>query len=101
MIKTLNNNLYLTFHSLFFQRPGYMGMNDFTREEKMQKIFDDREHLEEEDEEEGMKDDNLMEKEKTVINNHIDNNNTNHNEEKVRTKLKMVFKISRRKIFQS
>ena len=36
----------------FFQRPGYMGMNDFTREEKMQKIFDDREHLEEEEDEE-------------------------------------------------
>ena len=69
-----------------------MGMNDFTREEKMQKIFDDREHLEEEEDEDGMKDDNMMEKEKTVINNHIDNNNTNHNEEKVR--IDLIMKVS-------
>lgn len=56
-----------------------MGMNDYTREEKMQKIFDDRENIEEEDE---VKESNLLEKDKTVINNINDNNNSNHNEEK-------------------
>ena len=64
---------------LLFQRPGFMGMNDYTREEKMQKIFDDRENIEEEDE---VKESNLLEKDKTVINNINDNNNSNHNEEK-------------------
>ena len=29
-----------------------MGMNDYAREEKMQKIFDDRENIEEEEEDE-------------------------------------------------
>ena len=56
-----------------------MGMNDYTREEKMQKIFDDRENIEEEDE---VKESNLLEKDKAVINNINDNNNSNHNEEK-------------------
>ena len=64
---------------LLFQRPGFMGMNDYTREEKMQKIFDDRENIEEEDE---VKESNLLEKDKTVINDINDNNNSNHNEEK-------------------
>ena len=65
--------------ALLFQRPGFMGMNDYTREEKMQKIFDDRENIEEEDE---VKESNLLEKDKAVINNINDNNNSNHNEEK-------------------
>ena len=67
---------------LLFQRPGFMGMNDYTREEKMQKIFDDRENIEEEEEDE-VKQDNKREKDKTVMNNHNDNNNSNHHEEKV------------------
>ena len=65
---------------LLLQRPGFMGMNDYAREEKMQKIFDDRENIEEEDE---VKQDNKREKDKTVMNNHNDNNNSNHHEEKV------------------
>ena len=60
-----------------------MGMNDYAREEKMQKIFDDRENIEEEEEDE-VKADNKREKDKTVMNNHNDNNNSNHHEEKVR-----------------
>ena len=63
-----------------------MVMNDFNREreEKMQKIFDERDNLEEEEEDEdGMKEDAIIDKEKTILNNHNDNNNSNHNEEKV------------------
>lgn len=67
---------------LLLQRPGFMGMNDYAREEKMQKIFDDRENIEEEEEDE-VKQDNKREKDKTVMNNHNDNNNSNHHEEKV------------------
>ena len=61
-----------------------MGMNDFAREEKMQKIFDDRDNTVDEVEESG-EDNNILEKEKSsaVINNHSDNNNSRHNEEKV------------------
>ena len=58
-----------------------MGMNDYAREEKMQKIFDDRENIEEEEDE--VKQENKREKDKTVMNNHNDNNNSNHHEEKV------------------
>ena len=59
-----------------------MGMNDFTREKNMQKMFEDRDNIEEEDEEEG-KEDTIMEKAEAIINNHNDNNNSNHTEEKV------------------
>ena len=58
-----------------------MGMNEFTRDEEMQKIFEDRDNIEEEEEDEGKTE--LLEKSKTVINNHNDNNNSSHNEEKV------------------
>ena len=62
--------------------PGFMGMNDFSREENMQKIFDERDNIEEEDEEES-KEDTIREKAEAIINNHNDNNNSNHTEEKV------------------
>ena len=61
-----------------------MGMNDYAREEKMQKIFDDRENIDEEEEDEVKADNKSREKDKSVINNHNDNNNSNHHEEKVR-----------------
>ena len=61
-----------------------MGMNDFSREENMQKIFEDRDTIEEEEEEEEeRKEDTIMEKAEAIINNHNDNNNSNHTEEKV------------------
>ena len=69
---------------LLLQRPGFMGMNDYAREEKMQKIFDDRENIDEEEEDEVKADNKSREKDKSVINNHNDNNNSNHHEEKVR-----------------
>ena len=59
-----------------------MGMNEFSREENMQKMFEDRDNIEEEDEEEA-KEDTIMEKAEAIINNHNDNNNSNHTEEKV------------------
>ena len=60
-------------------------MNDFSREENMQKIFEDRDNIEEEEEEEEeRKEDTIMEKAEAIINNHNDNNNSNHTEEKVR-----------------
>ena len=68
-----------------FQRSSFMGMNDFRREDEMQKRLDEREQMEEEEEEE-MKEENMdtKEEEETVINNHNDNNNSNHTDEKVR-----------------
>jgi len=61
-----------------------MGMNDFRREDDMQKRLDERDQMEEE-EEEDMKDENMdtKEEEEAVLNNHNDNNNTNHADEKV------------------
>ena len=76
---------------ILLQRPGFMGMNDYAREEKMQKIFDDRENVEEEEDE--VKQENKREKDKTVMNNHNDNNNSNHHEEKVSQHL-IVFLFS-------
>ena len=61
-----------------------MGMNDFSREDNMQKIFEDRDTIEEEEEEEEeRKEDSIIEKAEALINNHNDNNNSNHTEEKV------------------
>lgn len=68
---------------------GYMGMNEFSREENMQKMFEDRDNIEEEDEEEA-KEDTIMEKADAIINNHNDNNNSNHTEEKVRASVEFV-----------
>lgn len=72
------------FQDVISQRSSFMGMNDFRREEEMQKRLDEREQMEEEEEEE-MKDENMdtKEEEDAVINNHNDNNNTNHTDEKV------------------
>ena len=66
-----------------------MGMNEFSREENMQKMFEDRDNIEEEDEEEA-KEDTIMEKAEAIINNHNDNNNSNHTEEKVRAAVELV-----------
>ena len=68
-----------------------MGMNDFNREENMQKMFEDRDNIEEEDEEES-KEDTIMEK--AIINNHNDNNNSHLTEEKVG-----AVRISSRKVY--
>jgi len=72
------------FQDVITQRSSFMGMNDFRREDEMQKRLDEREQMEEEEEEE-MKEENMdtKEEEETVINNHNDNNNSNHTDEKV------------------